>query len=89
MKQAVFLILMTVVMLIAACSGNPRTTEPINNTTDRAVTLSSGNVTVVPTQSHPGEANYYTLCAHCHGYEGEGQIASIGREMDLPLPPPR
>lgn len=28
-----------------------------------------------PSSSHPGEVNYSLYCAHCHGYEGEGQKA--------------
>ncbi len=64
--------LVVFVMLVAACSPDP-------------ASQSSGGITLVapdalPTSSitdpvvRQGQANYDRYCAHCHGFDGEGQM---------------
>jgi len=59
-----------VVFLLAACGPQPEPTPTID------FTFLSDEPWMTPTPPHPGETNYNTYCAHCHGYEGEGQLAT-------------
>ncbi|MEO0560472.1 MAG: cytochrome c [Chloroflexota bacterium] len=62
----VLLIMLAVV--VTACGPQPEPTVTIDFTS-----LFDDEPYVTPTPSHPGEINYNSYCAHCHGYNGEGQ----------------
>ena len=62
--------------LLTACSGRETaaTTPPTITPTPLQISASiSPRATQVLLD---GEENYYVYCAHCHGYEGEGQLES-------------
>jgi mono/diheme cytochrome c family protein len=59
-------------LLVVACTYGPRTDLTPQQTIPSAFTI--------PTMSDPllvqGQNLYNQWCAHCHGYQGEGQLAS-------------
>lgn len=55
--------------LLAACAPQPQGTP----TPTIEFTFMNDEPYQTPTPSHPGELNYNRYCAHCHGYNGEGQ----------------
>lgn len=57
------------VAFITACAPQPEPAQTIE------FTFMSDDPYMTPTPAHPGEINYNTYCAHCHGYDGEGQKA--------------
>lgn len=75
--------------LAPACGGSdgedPWTAGAVA-ATPRAAT---GNVAATATPAHPGQANYVTHCAACHGLSGEGQANWFqpGPDGLLPAPP--
>ncbi|GAB4334512.1 MAG: cytochrome c [Phototrophicales bacterium] len=74
-----WLLLIPIFMILTACSGNTNSTslpiidEGITPTPLQISALISPRATQVLLD---GESNYYIYCAHCHGYEGEGQLES-------------
>jgi mono/diheme cytochrome c family protein len=69
-------------LALASCSG------PVEQSALLEVTLISPDSLPTSTFSDPvlqqGEADYNQWCGHCHGYNGEGQIAaSIPRTLEL------
>lgn len=66
------LILLILCVALIACTYAPRTPAPQQPTVASAFT--------VPTMIDPvlsqGQSLYNRWCAHCHGYNGEGQLAS-------------
>ena len=55
-------------VVVTACGPQPEPTVTIDFTS-----LFDDEPYVTLTPSHPGEINYNSYCAHCHGYNGEGQ----------------
>lgn len=62
---------------LAACAPAPSTPTP----TRIPVTLVAPGQLPTSTFDDPvlrlGESHYFRLCAHCHGYNGEGQVGQI------------
>lgn len=77
------LLLFTVMLGVAACSPGP-TPTPMN------ITLVDPDDLPTSTFTDPAmrgaEQNYQLLCAHCHGYNGEGQVLRApGETINLGL----
>lgn len=68
MRSHLHLLLLVSVMVVVACAPQAAPAPTIDLTA-----LFDDGPYVTPTPSHPGEINYKTYCAHCHGYNGEGQ----------------
>ena len=75
MPIRVRMLLILMALFSAGCSGGIGTYPTVTP----VITLVPGHV---PTSSFSdpvlaaGENNYNLICAHCHGYNGEGQLAS-------------
>lgn len=71
-----WLVFSLILGLLAACSGDETPQAASNEITPTPLQIS---VSISPRATQvllDGEANYYIYCAHCHGYEGEGQLES-------------
>ena len=88
-RSLVAVIMMGMVALLAqaACGSDPASTgdEWAVGPTPRAATTAAASAT----PAHPGQANYVTHCAACHGVSGEGQPNWFvpGPDGLLPAPP--
>ncbi len=67
----------------AACDREPASTGAVGPTPRAATTAAAS-----PTPAHPGQANYVTHCAACHGVSGEGQPNWFARGPDGQQPAP-
>lgn len=86
----VFVILAALIGLLAACSGGTAPTP----TAELDIALVGPEALPTSVFDDPalqrGEANYQRYCAHCHGYQGEGQTgdsAAETRAMGMKLVP--
>lgn len=82
-----FFLLLVVVLTINACSPSPSANVYVapTDSPERIATISAD-----PTLQ-TGERLYYTYCAHCHGYTGEGQpesSAELTLSLGLDIVPP-
>lgn len=69
-----------VLILLAACGqiATPaREADPARagQQPTEAPPATAPSVNFIPLDQKPGEKNYNVYCAHCHGYDGEGQLA--------------
>lgn len=80
-------IALLLVLFLAACGGAPAATPlPITLVGPDALPTSEFDDPVL----RQGQANYDRFCAHCHGFDGEGQLgdsAAETREMGMKIVP--
>jgi mono/diheme cytochrome c family protein len=87
LNVAPYILLIVCLVLLAACG---------TEATPISITLIAPEDLPTPIFTNPalidGQYNYNFHCGHCHGYNGEGQLASSiprAREMGLHLVPPQ
>ena len=76
-------------VLAPACGGSDSEDPWTAGAVAPSAGTSAGAAAASPTPSHPGQANYVTHCAACHGVSGEGQPNWFqpGPDGLLPAPP--
>jgi cytochrome c553 len=83
-----------VLLTLAACTPQRIIPPPGSTATPRPTTAPAAGITLVAPDALPtsrftdpvlvlGEYQYNLVCAHCHGYEGQGQLAESIPQTEL------
>ena len=91
------LLLIFILILVSCDSDNVAVSDDASEvrntqlTVEPTLSLSLGDDQTIETTAQPGELNYNLYCAHCHGYDGEGQLATTvenTRSLGMKTVPP-